>query len=108
MTFFDIVISIYQKLNVLPSKPEYLWINILQDVELEQPIFGANYIKGKVRAQPNQSNFVGTNWFLNSEFVPRPRPRPLYVIAPLRGGGEGGKDPKLTKKRGNNDENDRK
>lgn len=28
------------------------------DVELEQPIFGANYIKGIVRAQPN-GNFVG-------------------------------------------------
>ena len=27
-------------------------------VELEQPIFGANYIKGCVRAQPN-GNFVG-------------------------------------------------
>nr|CAG4648791.1 EOG090X0ADZ [Polyphemus pediculus] len=25
----------------------------LKDVELEQPMFGANYIKGKVRAQPN-------------------------------------------------------
>jgi len=30
----------------------------LKDVELEQPIFGANYIKGKVRAQPG-GNFVG-------------------------------------------------
>lgn len=30
----------------------------LKDVELEQPIFGANYIKGKVRAQPN-GNFTG-------------------------------------------------
>jgi len=30
----------------------------LKDVELEQPIFGANYIKGKARAQPN-GNFVG-------------------------------------------------
>lgn len=30
----------------------------LDDVELEQPVFGANYIKGKVRAQPN-GNFVG-------------------------------------------------
>lgn len=27
-------------------------------VELEQPVFGANYIKGKVRAQPN-GNWVG-------------------------------------------------
>jgi hypothetical protein len=27
-------------------------------VELEQPIFGANYIKGKVRAQPG-GNFTG-------------------------------------------------
>nr|CAH0110149.1 unnamed protein product [Daphnia galeata] len=25
----------------------------MKDVELEQPMFGANYIKGKVRAQPN-------------------------------------------------------
>jgi len=30
----------------------------LRDVELEQPIFGANYIKGKVLAQPN-GNFQG-------------------------------------------------
>ncbi|XP_065159780.1 WW domain-binding protein 2 [Atheta coriaria] len=30
----------------------------LSDVELEQPIFGANYIKGKVRAQPN-GNWAG-------------------------------------------------
>ena len=30
----------------------------LRDVELEQPIFGANYIKGKVLAQPN-GNFEG-------------------------------------------------
>ena len=30
----------------------------LKDVELEQPIFGANYIRGKVRAQPN-GNFSG-------------------------------------------------
>lgn len=27
-------------------------------MELEQPVFGANYIKGKVRAQPN-GNWVG-------------------------------------------------
>jgi hypothetical protein len=32
--------------------------NILLQVELEQPMFGANYIKGKVRAQPN-GNWVG-------------------------------------------------
>ena len=30
----------------------------LRDVELEQPVFGANYIKGRVRAQPN-GNFTG-------------------------------------------------
>lgn len=30
----------------------------LQDVSVEQPMFSANYIKGKVRAQPN-GNFVG-------------------------------------------------
>lgn len=27
-------------------------------MEIEQPVFGANYIKGKVRAQPN-GNWVG-------------------------------------------------
>jgi len=27
----------------------------LKDIELEQPMFGANFIKGKVRAQPNES-----------------------------------------------------
>lgn len=30
----------------------------LSDVEIEQPVFGANYIRGKVRAQEN-GNFVG-------------------------------------------------
>ncbi|KAL0822687.1 hypothetical protein ABMA28_004708 [Loxostege sticticalis] len=30
----------------------------IQDVTVEQPMFGANFIKGKVRAQPN-GNFVG-------------------------------------------------
>lgn len=30
----------------------------LSEVEVEQPVFGANYIKGKVRAQPN-GNWVG-------------------------------------------------
>lgn len=30
----------------------------LSNVELEQPLFGANYIKGKVRAQPN-GNWIG-------------------------------------------------
>ncbi|XP_055694461.1 WW domain-binding protein 2 [Lutzomyia longipalpis] len=30
----------------------------INDVEVEQPVFGANYIKGKVRAQEN-GNFVG-------------------------------------------------
>ncbi|XP_055312976.1 WW domain-binding protein 2 isoform X2 [Sitodiplosis mosellana] len=30
----------------------------LNDVEVEQPLFGANYIRGKVRAQPD-GNFVG-------------------------------------------------
>jgi len=30
----------------------------LKDVELEQPVFGANYIKGKVRAQPG-GNYTG-------------------------------------------------
>lgn len=27
----------------------------MSDVELEQPVFGANYIRGKIRAQPNGS-----------------------------------------------------
>lgn len=31
-------------------------------MELEQPIFGSNYIKGKVRAQPN-GNWVGETKF---------------------------------------------
>nr|CAG4644167.1 EOG090X0ADZ [Lepidurus arcticus] len=30
----------------------------MQDVQLEQPMFGANYLKGKVRAQPN-GKFIG-------------------------------------------------
>ena len=30
----------------------------LSEVEVEQPIFGANYIKGKCRAQPN-GNWIG-------------------------------------------------
>lgn len=34
----------------------------LSDVELEQPMFGANYIKGKCRAQPN-GNWVGESKF---------------------------------------------
>jgi WW domain-binding protein 2 len=34
----------------------------MSDVELEQPVFGANYIKGKIRAQPN-GNFNGETKF---------------------------------------------
>lgn len=34
----------------------------MSDVELEQPVFGANYIRGKVRAQPN-GNFTGETKF---------------------------------------------
>lgn len=34
----------------------------LSEVELEQPVFGANYIKGKVRAQP------GGNWMGEAKF----------------------------------------
>lgn len=34
----------------------------LSDVELEQPTFGANYIRGKIRAQPN-GNFTGETKF---------------------------------------------
>lgn len=32
--------------------------NVFVQMELEQPVFGANYIKGKVRAQPN-GNWLG-------------------------------------------------
>lgn len=32
--------------------------NVVVQMELEQPVFGANYIKGKVRAQPN-GNWLG-------------------------------------------------
>lgn len=35
-----------------------LWLQLNLKVEIEQPVFGANYIKGKVRAQDN-GNFVG-------------------------------------------------
>lgn len=34
----------------------------LNEVEVEQPMFGANYIRGKVRAQPD-GNFVGETKF---------------------------------------------
>jgi WW domain-binding protein 2 len=34
----------------------------LSDVELEQPVFGANFIRGKIRAQPN-GNFTGETKF---------------------------------------------
>lgn len=34
----------------------------MSDVELEQPVFGANYIRGKIRAQPN-GNFTGETKF---------------------------------------------
>ena len=34
----------------------------LRNVELEQPVFGANYIKGKILAQPNG----GMHWFQSS------------------------------------------
>lgn len=34
----------------------------MNDVELEQPVFGANYIKGKIRAQQN-GNFTGETKF---------------------------------------------
>jgi hypothetical protein len=37
-------------------------------VELEQPIFGANYIKGKVRAQPG-GNFTGIAPTLRHFFI---------------------------------------
>lgn len=30
----------------------------MQDVQLEQPVFGANYIKGKIRAQAG-GGFIG-------------------------------------------------
>jgi WW domain-binding protein 2 len=34
----------------------------MSDVELEQPVFGANFIKGKIRAQPN-GNWTGETKF---------------------------------------------
>ena len=34
----------------------------MSEVELEQPVFGANYIRGKIRAQPN-GNFTGETKF---------------------------------------------
>lgn len=34
----------------------------MSDVELEQPVFGANYIRGKIRAQPN-GNWTGETKF---------------------------------------------
>ncbi len=37
-------------------------ILIFEQVEIEQPVFGANYIKGKVRAQPNG------NWYGDAKF----------------------------------------
>lgn len=37
---------------------EFAVVDRLLQVEIEQPVFGANYIKGKVRAQPN-GNWVG-------------------------------------------------
>lgn len=40
----------------------------MRQVELEQPVFGANYIKGKVLAEPN-GNWVGSAdfklWFFS-------------------------------------------
>lgn len=36
----------------------HLSTSLAFQVELEQPVFGANYIKGKVRAQPN-GNWMG-------------------------------------------------
>ena len=49
-------------INISEPKHIFSWnyLNYIpvQDVELEQPIFGANYIKGKVRAQPG-GNFTG-------------------------------------------------
>jgi hypothetical protein len=34
-------------------KNRLFFLKALREVELEQPVFGANYIKGKVVAQPN-------------------------------------------------------
>ncbi|XP_067002584.1 WW domain-binding protein 2 [Anabrus simplex] len=48
--------------NAKDSKDKLLSFSMpfvtMSNVELEQPVFGANYIKGKVRAQPN-GNWVG-------------------------------------------------
>ena len=52
-----------RKVTAKPPQDRYLFtkrligqllsFQALREVELEQPIFGANYIKGKVIAQPN-------------------------------------------------------
>lgn len=65
-----IAIDIFMEISILEDETIILSHNIeyqkngdlskilLLQVELEQPMFGANYIKGKVRAQPN-GNWVG-------------------------------------------------
>lgn len=65
-----IAIDIFMDISILEDETIILSHNIeyqkngdlskilLLQVELEQPMFGANYIKGKVRAQPN-GNWVG-------------------------------------------------
>ncbi|XP_013140194.1 PREDICTED: postacrosomal sheath WW domain-binding protein isoform X2 [Papilio polytes] len=50
---------IYNSKNTADSMRSFSFPFIaLQDVAVEQPMFSANYIKGKVRAQPN-GNFIG-------------------------------------------------
>ncbi|XP_063535572.1 WW domain-binding protein 2 [Cydia strobilella] len=50
---------IYNSKNVTDSLRSFSFPFIaLQDVNVEQPMFSANFIKGKVRAQPN-GNFIG-------------------------------------------------
>src|SRR5690349_9398738 len=44
------------------SKYIQLFIRSMSDVELEQPVFGANYIRGKIRAQQN-GNWTGETKF---------------------------------------------
>jgi hypothetical protein len=48
-------------------------------VELEQPIFGANYIKGKVRAQPG-GNFTGIAPTLK-HFFSVSEPDPNWILS---------------------------
>ena len=38
--------------------------SFMREVELEQPVFGANYIKGKVRAEPGGIQLLQSNEYI--------------------------------------------